>query len=404
MPGMPQPRSAARRTIIALAMALILAACGQEPAVPGSTPATSAGSPTGRTSSPTAGAPASVVEIPIALPVAIPVVEGGITFATILDRVPEIPELAWGNVQRELEAERSLDLPISLFIGPTTKTTQPQIAGLLRREFRLFSGFSQPARLLAIAYNGKDVEWAEGAWRQAVTALDLPIDPDPYLGDLMAGCDVGRECWGGMTLALTGGDVGVTFYGVQEPFWTAANQDVGPMSQVNHEYTHAVQFAQWRGTGRDPLTARNTAFPCWWQEGQANAIGFGLWASDFATYRPARDYNVTRPLDTSGAKPSLTSFGAASLATFLGQDPERCYHPDAVGDYQFGYSVGFAAVEALIAIGGARATMAVVARTASGDPWAQAFEAVYGTSWEEGRGILAEVLAAEYEAMPLRRN
>jgi len=340
----------------------------------------------------------------MSLPIELPLTKNGITFENVLKRVADIPNTAWENVQRELTAQQPYVVPVTLSIGPTTHTTKRQITDLIEAESQLFNGFSLPRELIAIAYNAGDVKWAEGAWGTAADSKNLGIDPTSYLSQLRSGCNVGVECWGGMTLTIPGSDVGIIFFGVQEPFWKKTNQSVGPMAQVNHEYTHAIQFAQWLKTGRDVLEARSKAYPCWWSEGQANAVGMTVWAPTYKTYKSSRDYNVTRPFNSDGLMPSLKSFSQTAFEAFLDQDPGTCYHPESNGDYQLGFSVGLAAVEMLIAIGGPRASMAVLARTANGDTWAQAFEAVYGLSWEQGRRVIASVLAAEYKSLPIRGN
>jgi hypothetical protein len=71
------------------------------------------------------------------------------------------------------------------------------------------------------------------------------------------------------------------------------------------------------------------------------------------------------------------------------------------GDYQLGYSVGYAATEALVAIGGPQSTMALLTRMADGDNWSSAFEKVYGITWKEGSNTLGAILEAEYAVMPL---
>jgi len=141
--------------------------------------------------------------------------------------------------------------------------------------------------------------------------------------------------------------------------------------------------------------------PCWFQEGQANAIGIPVWAPDLRSYLDARRGNVARRLNSNLPQPSLTTYTAASFAKFLyEQDPLTCYTPSS-GDYQLGYSVGYATVEALVAIGGPEATMALLTTMAAGGDWAAAFKKVYGITWKEGSTILGEVLAAEYAQLPL---
>jgi hypothetical protein len=141
--------------------------------------------------------------------------------------------------------------------------------------------------------------------------------------------------------------------------------------------------------------------PCWFQEGQANAIGIPVWASNFNDYSGARKQNVARGVNPNLPKPSLTTYTAASFTKFLyDQDPLKCYNPSS-GDYQLGYSVGYAATEALVAIGGPQSTMALLTKMAGGDDWAAAFQNVYGISWKEGSTKLGEILAAEYAVLPL---
>jgi len=340
--------------------------------------------------------------IPIALPLPQSTEPGPITFSNVLAHVDEIPKAAWDNVQEELAAGGSGNLSIKLFIGPTTQTTSAQVAELIQRQFRLFEGFRQPRKLVALAYNATDLRWAEGEWRKIVKSQRLRVKAVDYLDALRAGCTIGVECSGGMSLGRLGNDTSVIFYGVQEPFWTKEQQSAGPMAQVLHEYTHEVQFAQWLGATSAVQSWRSRSFPCWWSEGQANAIGIPITASSFDAYKRVRDYNVTRPFNVSGPKPSLKTFSATAIEAFLKQKPQTCYRPDTNGDYQLGYSVGYAAVETLVAIGGARATMAVIARTSAGDTWATAFKKVYGINWARARSVLASVLAEEYARMPLR--
>jgi hypothetical protein len=69
-----------------------------------------------------------------------------------------------------------------------------------------------------------------------------------------------------------------------------------------------------------------------------------------------------------------------------------------------GYSVGMAATEALVAIGGPESTMALIALQANGNNFAEAFRKVYGITWDEGSTILGQVLAAEYAKDPFQSH
>jgi hypothetical protein len=320
-----------------------------------------------------------------------------------MDHISDIPKVAWQRVQDAIAANSDVSIPTTISIGPNTQTTKDQIIPLLQKEYRLFQGFSQPSSYVGLVFNGKDEPWAE----TQVSSLGLPS----YAINVMRqACDlsnsVNASCSGGNSINLSPSTGGASLYGVQEPYWNAANQNVGPMSQVNHEYTHNVQFAQWNGA---PLNAgshstteeAHTKMPCWFQEGQANGIGIPVWAPDLQTYLNARRGNIARAINPNLPKPSLATYDAESFTKFLfEQNPRTCYSPSS-GDYQLGYSVGYAASEALVAIGGPLSTMALLSKMAEGDDWSLAFQHVYGISWEQGSLILGKILATEYTALPL---
>ena len=48
--------------------------------------------------------------------------------------------------------------------------------------------------------------------------------------------------------------------------------------------------------------------------------------------------------------------------------------------------------------------MALESRGAMGDDFSQAFQNVYGMSWDEGSTILGQILAAEYAIKPMRTS
>ena len=61
-------------------------------------------------------------------------------------------------------------------------------------------------------------------------------------------------------------------------------------------------------------------------------------------------------------------------------------------------------MEALIAIGGPQSTLALYALGGNGETCEEAFQHVYGISWDEGSTILGQILAAEYASKPMRQS
>ena len=400
---------------------------------PAAAPASSTATPTtatatsGTMASPAAPAPAPakvafVAKIPIALPIS---QTGSITFANAADNVSQIPQTAWQKVQDAIAAGSDSSIPINIYIGPTTKTTEQPIIAAIKRELKLFSGFSLPPTYSGVVFGPSDEKWAETKAIDVLRTLGYvsnSFHDQSVLNNLRGACNiengVATECYGGNAVTVftkqdgTPITDGFTIYGVQAAngydAWTPEHQFDGPMTQVNHELTHNVQFAQFIGvpfksSQVDRSQQAHQASPCWFSEGQANAIGIPVFQTTLDSYLRVRDGSTTRAINP-GTTVSLKDFTAAGLTSFLAnQDPNTCYNPSTNQDYQLGYSVGYAATEALVAIGGPQATMALLAKGAEGLSWDQAFQAVYGIPWSQGADVLGKVLAAEYAAKPLQR-
>ena len=349
------------------------------------------------------------------MPITLPITQNGaITFANATANYASIPKTAWQRVQDAISANQPVNIPTTISIGPNTDTTVQQITTLLQKAYRLFNGFQQPPSFTALVYNSKDEAWAETEWPKLALQQKLTTDPSSRINQLRAGCSfsagIATECWGGMAQVFSGTDAGFAFMGVQSPYWSASSLQAGPISQVVHEYTHNVQMAQWIGTKLKPGEySRSDSFhsttPCWFSEGQPNAIGIPIAATDLNSYMQGRDNSIRRKINESGSsKPALTNDGltANAITSFLyGQSIATCYNPTTNNDWQLGYSIGYAATEVLVAIGGPQSTMALLAQTASGLTWAEAFQSVYGISWKDGAEILGKVLEAEYLAKPM---
>lgn len=367
-----------------------------------------------QTATPSQSATPTVIKtlIPITLPVA---QSGKITFANISSHISDIPQTAWDNVQSAIAANPESNIPITIYVGPNTDTTPEIITSAIRRELKLFNGFSLPPTFTAIVYSAADEVWAEAQWIKIGSQPGYKDDPKNLLSRIRDNCQFSNgaavECYAGFVTTIRGTDNGYAFYGVQKGnYWSASSTNSGPMSQVNHEFTHVLQFAQFNGV---PIHAGDNTVsdtvhrvePCWFQEGHANAIGIPVQATKYADYLDVRDQNIRRGIN--GQSSTLANYSSSAITDFIynqvpatGPNTPGCYQPGN-GDYSLGYSLGYAATEVLVAIGGPQSTMAVLAKASTGLNWAQSFEAVYGLSWKEGAKIIGEVLAAEYAAKPM---
>ena len=360
------------------------------------------------------GTPTSFkAKIPIVLPIPEATGPNAITFANVMSHIADIPSVAYQNVQNVITKNSSIVVPHALYVGPkTTSVTKTLEESLLSKEFRLWEGFQQSSFVNIIAYNNLDTNWAQQQFKTIfkVKGYATPQDPQEALHLVQQTCSKSSkpgqttgpmgDCYAGNAGGIDKSKdslmmLGVTTADPQHPW------DPTQSGEVSHEYTHTVQAAQFIGTAS---TARSyyvhITTPCWIHEGQPNATGIAAASPTLSQYLDKRNATVSSgPLD-----PKFPGWTAAALKSYLySQIPNEsvsnsCYQNGPL--YKMGYSVGMAATEALVAIAGPQSTMALIAREADGDTFAQAFKNVYGITWEAGSTILGRVLSAEYAQNP----
>ena len=336
------------------------------------------------------------------MPITLPVAQSGtITFANALSHVSEISTVSWQRIQDIIDKTPAVDIPHQLLVGPNTTTVTKTIEEtILSREFKLWSGFQQTHYLTLIAYNYSDLNWAAATNDAVVKSKGYSSDNAVGLDRAKQSCHGTTNCDGGNAGQVGGADDAIEFLGVTTTYpWNPTSN-----GEVGHEYTHTVTSAQFIGTASANQNYYEQMFmPCWMNEGLSNASGIGASSTSLREYLDSRDGQVTH-LGTLPAE--FKGFTAAGLKDFLSSQnsnqstANNCYQNGPL--YQLGYSIGFAATEALFAIGGPHSVMALVSRGAMGDTFSQAFQNVYGISWDEGSTILGQILAAEYIAKPMK--
>ncbi|CAB4915633.1 unannotated protein [freshwater metagenome] len=350
--------------------------------------------------------PKSIVfkaKIPITLPVP---QNGTITFANITDHVSEIPKVAWQSVQNLIAASNAKSIPHDIFVGPNTPLSIsggiPRIDSTIERSAKLWSGFASTSRITLVYFNLGDKEWAiqkvKDVWAKNGYS---PSKPDGAIHGLQIMCEQQASPGkGGAALGYCQGANTGVIQNSTDSLGTFAEGSVQHPdthgSIVAHELIHTYQHAQWikspsciaKGSQCFTPALSHEFTPCWLSEGQPNSINSMTAIDDYNTYltdRPSR-------LDTSQ---KIVQTSESSIKSFLyDQNPATCYQNGPL--YQQGYGPGAMAVEALVAIAGPQATMALFSLGSEGQDFPTAFKNVYGITWDEGSTILAKVLSKEY--------
>ena len=341
--------------------------------------------------------------IPITLPVK-PV--GDITFANIEQRIADVPAAAYSALQKVYAANSQPKITVTVLLGPNTKNpSDAKVA--LSKIAKLWSGFRQPVTYHALVYGFKDKAWALKADAKVpVVVADGGSRGRASMSSLINQCLV-NQC-GSANSGIS--DAKGSGYGQ----FQVADSENGPYQLMGgvfgHEYTHSVQAAQFLGNANvgKPVSKEREKYgldnspsglfqgvlPCWMTEGMANFNGTAVVATSFDKYMEWRK-------DAPGSQqtPDFTDFSAMSIQNYLltNKSP-KCLPP--AGIYLMGYTIGALTVEALAAIAGPQASMAVVTLMGRGQTYEIAFKSVYGISWAEAAPILAKVVAAEFAATP----
>lgn len=343
--------------------------------------------------------------IPITLPVK-PV--GAITFANIEEHVSEVPAAAYKALQDVYAANAQPVVPTNVLLGPNTKLPI-DLPATLKKIQKLWAGFRQPVSYNALVYNFTDKAWALKADAKVPVVVANGGTKGPAsMSGVIEQCATDNCGRGNSGISDAKGN-GYGQFQIMESQWDP-NGWASQGSVFGHEYTHSVQAAQFLGNSNvgKPVSQERAKYgldnspsglfqgvlPCWMTEGMAQFNGPAVMAPTFDFYMKWRGSQAM-----AKEVPQFTDYSAKSLQNFyLTGTPPKCLPPAPV--YEMGRTTGALAIEALAAIAGPQASMAVVTLMGRGQSYDQAFKSVYGITWADAAPIIARVVAAEYAAKP----
>ena len=249
-------------------------------------------------------------------------------------------------------------------------------AAELMEVFRFWADFDQPSKYIALFYNFDDLSWAEDeligyGGPQKIAAVEARA---PCINTICIGANSGLGIGPFPS-------VGVGRFGIHQP----DSQDEYRYGRLHVlEYTHAVQASSWIGSSNHPQSGANNNSPRWLIEGNAHFAG----TTNYEDYLALR----INAVKSRHYKEPFNNYSRSKILDYYNNNaPFVCI---GKSDYVLGYSVGFLTFEALSAITESNSSMYLYKYMSSGRTFEEAFEIIYGSSWEDAKPALASYVSS----------
>ena len=295
-----------------------------------------------------------------------------LTFDDLVQNYLEIPRIVWTKSRDVILSSTKKAPPFRVSMGPNTQLIYktPEVAFDLVS--KLYSGYEVSPNLVVLSFNFADVDWAVTQMQK-----EVPVVDSRWIKG--SACKTKATCWGGGVF-IDDKDRALLVVTTEIK---DANHLTGTLEA--HEYTHGVQQNQMRFA--QPWPPNDTYPPVWLHEGGAHfsqnaAINF----ESFDKYLSFRRESASHIFNDS----KITS---QWIQEYLGANPDLTWYRKYNRWTMFVMGAMF--VEALVAIKGPESTMEVWKLAGTGLKFSQAFEKVYGISFEKALPIISKAIALE---------
>ncbi len=294
------------------------------------------------------------------------------SFDDLVENYKGISYAAWSKSSSALKSAKSVDIPFKALTGPKTTLAFKNPEKIYDLVSRMYMGYQSAKDFTVLSFAYDDRDWAE----QQMKTIQ-PSSTWQWIA--YTACVTRATCWGGgMHTDESGRGLMVMTTEVLDENHISGTLDA-------HEYTHAVQQNQ---MGRSqPWPPSGTWPPTWFLEGQANYTQY------------AAVYHESFELYTNKRRSSIQDLYRDSKITSNWIQEYFVVNPpsDWFNKYERWrqYDLGSMLVEVLTAIKGPASTMEVWKQCGTGMTFVDAFEKVYGISFDKALPNISKAIALE---------
>lgn len=313
--------------------------------------------------------------IPTATPIPTPTVkypDAPTSFDDLIANYKGISYAAWSKSSAAIIAASDVAPIFKAVTGPNTTLAFKNPSSVFQLVARLYPGYKSASDFTVLSFGYEDRDWAQEQMKQM-----QPNSTYRWITDFA--CATRSTCWGGgvFTDEKASGLLVLTTEILDD------NHTSGTLEA--HEYTHVVQQNQMRKT--QPWPPIGEWPPTWFIEGQA------VFSQNASIYYQSFDlYTKNRRAVSEGL------FKDSAITSQWIQDFFVVSQPSSwFSKYESWrmYDLGAMLVEILTALKGPSSTMELWKLSGTGLNFTDAFEKVYGVSFEKALPVISKAIALE---------
>lgn len=294
------------------------------------------------------------------------------SFDDLIANFEGISYAAWSKSSSAIIASSDVSLPFKALTGQNTTLRVKNPGSIFDLLARLYSGFKSSSDTTVMTFSYDDRDWAQEQMKNL-----QPNSRYEWITD--SACSTPPTCdGGGVFTDDKGSSLIVLTTGPQRG-------DQSPGALEAHEYTHAIQQNLIRRASVWPLT---NAWPAtWYIEGQA------LFAENASIFHQSFDLYTKNRRSSSNELYKDAAINSAWIQEFFVVNQTQLWFNKYPRWRQ--YDLGAMLIETLTALKGPGSTMEIWKLMGTGQSFNQAFENIYGTSFDKALPIISKAIALQ---------